>query len=301
MLTTSPGSPRSESGLLPEVISEDRDTAGRILSVDGLVCDLDGVIYRGERPIPGARDALAAFGEAGIPVVFCTNHSRLTVSQYRERLSGFGIDVAQETIVTSAVATGLALTARGLAGTRALLIGQDGVREALVAAGINIEEDPTRDDVDLVVVGWDDRFDYSAMRRAATAVRKGAAFIATNDDATLPRADGVWPGAGALCAAIATASGHQPEVMGKPNRGMMEAAQQRLPEARRIAIVGDSTESDLAGGWLMGWSTVLVLSGVTDRADAAAVSPAPDLTLKSIADLPRHVTRAPRGINDRRG
>jgi HAD superfamily hydrolase (TIGR01450 family) len=266
--------------------------AAERLSIDALVCDLDGVIYRGEQVVPGAREALAALAEAGIRVVFCTNHSRLTVSQYQERLHGFGIDVAQDAIVTSAVATGATLARRGLAGARARVIGQDGVHEALAAAGITVEDDPMRVDVDLVVVGWDDRFDYAAMKQAATAVRLGAAFIATNDDATLPRAGEVWPGAGAICAAVAVASGRGPEVIGKPHRAMMDAVAQRLAGASRIAIVGDSPESDLAGGHLMGWATVLVLTGVTDRGAAAALVPAPDLTLDSIADLPDCVVPA---------
>lgn len=274
--------------------------AATTLSVDGLVCDLDGVIYRGERQIPGAADALAALAAADIPVVFCTNHSRLTVAQYRERLNGFGITVDDDAIVTSSVATGAALAGRGLTGARALVIGQDGVHDAVAAAGIMIEPDGSRADIDLVVVGWDDRFDYDVMRHAATAVRRGAAFIATNDDATLPRSDdSVWPGAGALCAAIAVAAGREPEVMGKPHRGMMQAAQQRLAGARCIAIVGDSPASDLAGGRRMGWKTVLVLSGITDRAAAAALSPPPDLTLDSIADLPFHVSRwSPKSPDD---
>ena len=223
--------------------------------------------------------------------MFCTNHSRLTIAQYQRRPAGLGIEIPAEAIVTSAVATGEALAARGLAGARALVIGQDGVFEALMKAGIQIEEDPARVDVDLVVVGWDDAFDYKAMRRAATALRSDAVFIATNDDATLPRADSLWPGAGAICAAIAVASERQPEVMGKPHRGMMEAARQRLHGARQIAIVGDNPKSDLAGGRLMGWSTVLVLTGVTDRAAAEKLSPAPDMILESIADLPRHLVR----------
>jgi HAD superfamily hydrolase (TIGR01450 family) len=250
--------------------------------------------------VRGAPQALAALSEAGIPVVFCTNHSRLTVEQYRSRLSRLGIEVGPDSIVTSAVATGAAVAARGLAGARALVIGQDGVREALATAGIVVEDDPERVDVDLVVVGWDDRFDYDAMRRAATAVRAGAVFIATNDDATLPRQESLWPGAGAICAGIAVAAGRRPEVIGKPHRAMMEAARDRLP-GDRIAIVGDNPASDLAGGRRMGWTTVLVLSGITERAAAGAVSPAPDLVLESIADLPGLLSGARPAIADGRG
>ena len=123
------------------------------------------------------------------------------------------------------------------------------------------------------------------MRRAAIAVRRGATFIATNDDATFPAADGLWPGAGSILASIERASGRRAEVMGKPHAPMMDAAQKRVGDAERIAIVGDRVDTDLAGGADRGWTTILVLSGVTTQEQARDLAPQPDHVIGSIRDI----------------
>ncbi|MDQ3964492.1 MAG: hypothetical protein M3277_11370, partial [Actinomycetota bacterium] len=167
---------------------------------DALVCDMDGVIYRGDTAIPGAADAIDSLRAEGIKVLFCTNNSRTTVDGYVSKLHGFGIVATVEEILTSAVVTAETLQARGWAGHTALVVGGEGVRTALGAVCISIKDDPAVTTTDLVVVGWTPEFTYDDMRRAATAVRKGATLIATNDDATFPAADGLWPGAGSILA-----------------------------------------------------------------------------------------------------
>lgn len=253
--------------------------------LEGLLCDLDGVIYRGARPIDGAIEAIEELRARGVRVLFATNNSRSTVDQYMEKLSGLGLGVTPEDIITSAVVAGEELARRGLAGSRALVVGGDGVRESLTRAGITV--DPGDDGaVDLVVVGFDPTFDYAAMRHAAAAVRGGALLIATNDDAAFPAPDGLWPGAGAILASIEVASGKRAEVMGKPHPPMMETARRRFGPARRIAVIGDRPETDLRGGVAMGWTTILVLSGVTGADDLERLEHPPDLVLGSIAELP---------------
>jgi HAD superfamily hydrolase (TIGR01450 family) len=256
--------------------------------IEGLVCDMDGVLYRGSEAIPGAVEALASLRARGVRLVFCTNNSRSTVEQYIEKLRSLGIEASPEELLTSAVVTAEVLARRGMDGRRALVVGGDGLRAALASIGIEITDDPER--ADLVAVGWDPAFDYDAMRRAARAARAGADFVATNDDAAFPAGgEGeveLWPGAGAILASIEVASGRRAEIMGKPHRPTMEAAAKRLAGANRIAIVGDRAETDLAGGEAMDWVTILVLSGVTSRADVATVVPKPDVVLDSIADLP---------------
>ena len=125
------------------------------------------------------------------------------------------------------------------------------------------------------------------LRRASLAVRAGAKLVATNDDPTYPRPEGFWPGAGALLAAVETATGARAEGMGKPHLPMMEAAARRLAGVGRIALVGDSLRSDLAGAHAMGWPGILVLSGVTTAEEAARADPKPALVLPSIAELER--------------
>jgi HAD superfamily hydrolase (TIGR01450 family) len=252
------------------------------LAFDGLVCDLDGVVYRGDEAIPGAAAALNRLRETGVRLIFCTNNSRGTVSEYLDRLTRFGVTVSDSEIVTSAVVTGEVVRSRWRTGATGLVVGGEGLRLALDEAGVAfVSESPA----DFVAVGLDFDFDYDSLRRAAHAVREGAALIATNDDAGLPTPDGVWPGAGAILAAVETAAGVQAEVMGKPHPPMMETVARRLTGCRHIAVVGDRPETDLAGGRARGWTTILVISGVTRAGEAGRVEPAPDLVLGSIAEL----------------
>lgn len=251
---------------------------------DGLVCDLDGVVYRGDVPIPGAAEALAALRARGVRVAFCTNNSSATVADYVARLATMGVPAHAQEIVTSAVVTAEVLAQRGLGGRRALVIGGRGLRQALSHAGLVIEE-PTSTAIDVVAVGLDTSFDYGALRAAADAVRRGALLVASNDDATLPVPGGEWPGAGALLAAVETASGRPGEVMGKPHPPMMDVAEARLRPSRHIAIVGDRPETDLRGGAAKGWTTILVLTGVTPAERALTVEPRPDVVVRSLADL----------------
>jgi 4-nitrophenyl phosphatase len=254
------------------------------MKFDALVCDLDGVVYRGDAPIPGAPEAIGEFRRGGVKVVFCTNNSRSTVTQYVDKLAGFGIEIAPTDIVTSAVVTAEVLEERSARGKRALVVGGDGVREALGSIGVSNDDGPPGD-VDFVVVGWDPDFDYEKMKRASLAVRTGAEFIATNDDAAFPAPDGLWPGAGAILASIEVASGSKAEVMGKPHAPMMDAVARRLSGAKQVALVGDRPETDLAGGVARGWTTILVTSGVTSPEDARKVEPQPDLVVRDLSEL----------------
>jgi 4-nitrophenyl phosphatase len=207
------------------------------------------------------------------------------VQQYLNKLSGLGLEVEEEQIVTSAVVLAEVLRERNVAGRTALVVGGAGAVEAIEGLGVSILRDPSADEADMVIVGLDVNFDYDALRRASTAVREGATLIATNSDASYPVAGGLWPGSGSILAAIEVASGGTAEVMGKPYRPMMESALRRLPDASQIAMVGDRPDTDLAGATAMGWTTILVLSGVTTPEEASALDPSPDLVLGSLAEL----------------
>ena len=252
---------------------------------DGLVCDLDGVIYRGADPVAGAVEAVGRLKDRGIKVVFCTNNSRSTTEQYLTKLTGMGVEVSENEILTSATVTAEVLKERGFSGKTAIVVGGDGVREALANVCISVKDDPAVSVSDLVVVGFDPTFTYDAMRRAAVAVMRGATLIATNDDASFPAEEELWPGAGAILASIETAAGRRAEVMGKPHPPMMEAAAKRLGGCRQIVVVGDRPDTDLAGGRSKGWTTILVLSGVTTSREAARLEDEPDFIIGSIAEL----------------
>ena len=252
---------------------------------DGVVCDLDGVVYRGQEPVAGAAQAIERLRRRGTRVLFCTNNSTPTVEDCRSALRRVGVDAAADDILTSAVVAGETLARRGRRGARALVVGEAGLRESIAAAGLALDDGDERSG-DVVVVGLDRGFTYAAMRRALQWLRAGAEFVATNTDATFPAPGGVvWPGAGAIVASLIECSGRHPEVMGKPHAPMMDAAERRLAGAQRVAIVGDRPETDLAGGAAKGWTTVLVLTGVTSRAEAAKARPRPDVVLDGLGAL----------------
>jgi 4-nitrophenyl phosphatase len=250
-----------------------------------LVCDMDGVLYRGKDTIPGAPDAIARLRARGVRVLFCTNNSNQTVAQYRDKLARMAIEAAPDDILTSAVVTGEVLKERGFGGKRALVVGGEGLDAAAREAGVETCTDPGSVGVDVVLIGWDPEFDYGKMERAATAVRNGATLIASNADATFPAPDGPLPGAGAILASIEVAGGRRAEVLGKPHRPMTDAIVRRLGTEGPTAAIGDRPDTDLAGAFEMGWMTILVLSGVTSRAQAGSLERQPDLILDSIADL----------------
>jgi len=263
--------------------------ASFLAGLDGIVCDLDGVVYRGAEPIEGSPEALERLRGLGVRVVFCTNNANPSISRYIEKLGSMGVVVERDDLVTSAVVMAEVLSEEGAAGRRAIVVGGEGIREALGSIEVFVDDDPASRTADYVVVGFDPGFTYDALKRASFAVQDGAELIAANADASFPAPDGLWPGAGALVAAIEVATGKRARVMGKPHEPMMRVAERHLGDAAKIAIVGDRPNTDLEGGLAMGWSTILVLSGVTARAAIGEVEPRPDLVLERLADLPELV------------
>ena len=239
---------------------------------DAFLFDLDGVLYRGADPIPGAPEAVAALREAGRGIAFVTNNSARTPAAVAERLVAAGVVASPEEVVTSGGATAELLAGRGC--RSAFVIGEEGIRRALADAGIELRDgEPER--VDAVVVGWDRGADYAKLRTASVLVERGAAFVGTNGDASWPAPDGtLWPGAGALLAAVATTTGADPEIVGKPNAPLFHAAHARAGGGRPL-VVGDRLDTDVAGAAALEWDSLLVLTGITRREDLehAAVRP----------------------------
>jgi len=258
--------------------------------LDGIICDLDGVMYRGAEPIAGSPETIESLTRLGVHVVFCTNNANPSIARYLEKLSSMGVRVGRDDLVTSPVVLAEVLDEEGAAGRSAIVIGGEGLREALGSIDVVVDDDPSSRTADYVVVGFDPDFTYEGLKRASFAVQSGAELIAANADASFPAPDGLWPGAGSLVAAVEVASGSRARVMGKPHEPMMRVAKRRLGPATRIAIVGDRPNTDLEGGRSMGWVTILVLSGVTPRDEMDAVEPKPDIVLERLADLPELLT-----------
>ncbi|MGE0029413.1 MAG: HAD-IIA family hydrolase [Thermoleophilia bacterium] len=238
--------------------------------------DLDGVLWRGDQPVRGAAGAVARLRGRGTRVVFLTNNAGSTVAEHLAKLDRMGVDAGPDDLLTSAQAAATLLTP----GSTALPCAGEGVREALAAAGVRtVEQAPA----DAVVVGWHRTFDYDGLARAADAVRGGARLIGTNEDATYPTPEGLLPGAGAILAAVATASGAAPEVAGKPHPPMIALVAARV--GRVDTMVGDRPSTDGALARAVGARFALVLSGVTHADEVPATDPAPDVVAPDLAAL----------------
>jgi glycerol-1-phosphatase len=233
---------------------------------DAFLFDLDGVLYRGDRPIPGAADVVTRLREAGKRIAFVTNNSSRTPASVAAHLASVGVAAAPEEIETSALTTAAALAERSI--RSASVVGEEGLRSAL--EGVGIMAAPAGTVPQAVVVGWDRSITYQTLTVASIAIQRGAAFFASNDDPSYPAPDGVtWPGAGAIVAAIAVASGVPPEVLGKPNPPIFRAALERAGGGRPL-VIGDRIETDIAGADRVGWDSVLVLTGIATRGDLDA-------------------------------
>lgn len=256
-----------------------------IADSDAFVVDLDGVIHRGGVPIPRSVEAVHELRRANKQILLVTNNSSRTPGDVAARLHRMGIAAHEDDVLTSAEVAVELIIDQGFTASTVMLVGGDGIRQALEHAGFTILQGSEAANAEIVVVGGDPTFDYDKMRIAADAVRAGALFIATNDDPTFPTPTGLVPGAGAVIAGINVAAGARPTVAGKPHLPMMRAAARRLHGASSIAAVGDQPATDLAGARAMGWKTILVLSGVTTRDAAQELIPAPDVVVADLAEL----------------
>lgn len=253
--------------------------------LDGLLIDLDGVVWVGREPVPGATETLVSLLDAGKRIVFVTNNPARHPSRYAERLREMGVEVDESQIVTAGmVVARLAAEAAGADGG-VFVIGAHALREMTSATGARLVEGDAASEADVVVVSGHRGFDYEELLTAKRALDGGAALLATSRDPTLPMPGGEWPGTGAILAAVETASRRTAEIAGKPERHLFEMALAALGVDGRVAMVGDRLASDIEGGRRAGLATVLVLSGADDREGAAGASPPPDHVIETLAGL----------------
>ena len=251
------------------------------MTFDVVCCDLDGVVWRGDDPIPGAADGVASLRAAGIRVVFVTNNSSGTRAEYAAKLVACGVPAVADDVLSSAMAAAQLLASSLEPGARVLACSGPGVREALAAAGLEAVDGAP---AEAVVVGWHRDFDFDRLARAADVARSGVRFVATNIDPTYPSANGVLPGNGALVAAVATASGREPEVAGKPSPAM--AALVLRACGPQGVMVGDRPSTDGGLAAALGWPFALVLSGIAGRVGEEAVpDPAPPFVAADLGAL----------------
>ncbi|MGH7961789.1 MAG: HAD-IIA family hydrolase [Candidatus Binatia bacterium] len=246
------------------------------------IIDMDGVIYLGNELIPGVQQFIERLVKGNHRFLFLTNSSNLTPSEIQRKLSKMGIEVSVNHFFTSAMATADFLHHQHPRG-RVYIIGGEGLREALTNIGYTItEEDP-----DYVVVGTTRTYDYDHMAKAVELVRAGARLIGTNPDVTGPSDHGIIPACGALVAPIQLVTGAHPYFVGKPNPLMMRTALRRIhAHSDDTFMVGDRMDTDVVAGTEAGMRTILVLSGVTSRAEIDTYAFRPHYVFAAAGDIP---------------
>jgi 4-nitrophenyl phosphatase len=256
-----------------------------LTSIKALVIDMDGVLWRGDTALPGLQAFFQFVRRHDIPFTLATNNATKTPEQYLDKLAHLGVAVKEEDILTSAVASAAYLHQMLPAGARVHVVGEHGLRQALTNAGFDLGDQGR---VEAVVAGLDTTITYEKLKIATRLIRGGARFVGTNPDRTLPLEDGIAPGAGAILAALEAATEVKPTIIGKPEPTMFKLALKRMgADAAQTAMIGDRLETDIWGGQRAGLATILVLSGVSTRAQTMASSIRPTWIFGGIEELTR--------------
>lgn len=230
-------------------------------AVRGLLIDLDGTLYKGHTMIEGANTLIAALREMSIRFLFVTNNSSSTPEEVADRLRGMGIAAAADEVCTSAQGAAFYIAKRLHAKKRVFVVGEEGLRSAVMHAGLQLVED----NPDIVLQGIDRQLTYSRLSSAVEHIRRGADYILTNPDVLLPSDGGFIPGAGSISALLQRASGVTPTVIGKPSAILMDFALERLGlRAAETWVVGDNPATDIAAGNAAGCQSILVLTGLAN-------------------------------------
>ncbi|WP_226006392.1 HAD-IIA family hydrolase [Natrinema salinisoli] len=251
---------------------------------EAVILDVDGTIVRGEELLPGATDGLRALEAAGCSRLLFSNNPTRGADHYGEKLAPHGIDVDPGTVLTSAT-----VSAEYLAATHpdeaVYLVGGERLEGILEDAAVELTSDP--DAAEVVLGSFDSDFSFGTLWESLRALEGDVPFYGTDPDATIPIDDGEIPGTGAILAAMETVAGREADaILGKPSSIAAAAAMGRLDaDPRNVLVVGDRLNTDIELGNRAGMETALVLTGVTDRADLAAVDPdsEPDHVLESLA------------------
>lgn len=246
---------------------------------DNVILDLDGCVWVGDKPTPGAPDAVSELRRAGKQVAFLTNNARSSPEEYVRQLWALGIQASLEEIVTAGAAVQFMLAGRER--RNAFVIGSAALFRHVADAGHRIVNGTGgARSAEVVVVAGHESFDYDQLRDATQAVLAGAELIAADRDRIFPQEDGMWPGSGAIVAALEYATGQTAHAVGKPQPEIFRTALDRLGDGRTL-VIGDRLDADLQGAAAAGLDAAIVLTGVASREDAYAAS---DPTPIAVAD-----------------
>jgi len=255
-------------------------------AIEGALIDLDGTVYLGDGLIPGADDAIASLRDAGVSVLFLSNKAIDRRSVFSTKLNKLGVPAPEDAVINSAWITAKYLT-KHHADDAIFVVGEPPLSDELAASDLTLTDDPAATDV--LLASMDREFDYRTLTDALHAMDGDTTFLATNPDRTCPVEEGEIPDCAAMVGAIEGATGDSLDrVLGKPSQTTVDAAVDALGvPLDRCLMIGDRIETDIEMGERAGMTTVLVLSGVTDRETLDASDVEPDYVLDSIADIGR--------------
>lgn len=249
-----------------------------MVQYDGLFVDLDGVVYRGRQAVPYAVEALSGFPGR---VLYVTNNASRTPQVVAEQLRGYGLRVTASDVVTSAQAAAAHLATLVPPGSAVLVTGGEGLLQAVQDNGLRVVT--SADEADAVLQGFWPKLTWKDLAEASYAVSRGVPWIASNTDMSVPTARGIAPGNGTFVAAVASATGREPIVTGKPYHPIMELARSRAHVDTPL-VIGDRLDTDIAAARSAGMDSLLVLTGVTSWTDLLEL-PVPELPTRVAADL----------------
>ena len=262
---------------------------------NALIIDMDGVLWHGNQPIDGLADFFQTLRDLKLRFILATNNASLTPQQYVKKLAGMGVTVELSEIMTSAMATAMYLAEQmDPAQTRVFVVGEDGAIQALQEQGFTLTapyeiNSATSKGADVVVCGKDHTINWDKLATATLNIRAGAKFIGTNGDNTLPTELGLIHGNGAILAALTTATGISPTIIGKPEPIMYQQAIAKLgADLSKTIAIGDKLETDILGAVRTGIRSLMVLTGVSTEADLKASEYQPTWVMPDI----RAVTEA---------
>ena len=251
--------------------------------IKAIISDMDGVLWRGSQALPGMTRLFDLLFERELDFVLATNNSSRSQGDYVDKLASMGVcGVQTRHIVTSGTATVSYLQTRFSAGARIHVLGGAGLKRILSDAGFKLVDACA----DAVVCGIDFDLTYEKARTASLLIRAGARFIGTNPDPSFPSPEGLVPGAGSIIALIEAASGQSPAIIGKPERGMFDAALRQLgTRPEETLMIGDRISTDIAGAQALGIQTALVMTGVETKASLQESEAQPDRVFAGLPEL----------------
>jgi len=255
-------------------------------SIQGVIFDVDGVLWRGEYLLPGAKDLLRYLSDTQIPYAFATNNATKTPDQISAEGQMRGLEMSSHQVLTSSMAAVSVALTHLQDGSKIFVIGEQGLIEPLSKAGFELL--PSANGALAVVVGLDREISWDKLSEAAYAIEYGALFIGTNADLSLPTERGFAPGNGAILQALEVTTGVSPTIVGKPDPHLFQQALEKLSlNAENTLVIGDRLETDILGGIRAGIQTSMVLTGASTLADLERSTFQPDFIYQDLVELRR--------------